>query len=165
MGYYICFKSAHTLNPETVDNPPSTSKHRPSWKLTDCESLAHMVPQHPSTQDISTRKQGCDETYAESLSCVQLFAAPWTAAHQVLLSVELSRQAYWRGLLFPTPGDLPNPEIEPKSPASPALAGGFFTTPPPGLHPGHRQAEHSVCWERHNSFHANSFHFLVKNIK
>ena len=38
------------------------------------------------------------------------------------------QQEYWNGLLFPIPGDLPNPEIKPTSPASPALAGGFFTT-------------------------------------
>ena len=65
---------------------------------------------------------------AQSLSRVQLFETPWTVAHQVLLSMELSRQEYWSGLPFPTPGDLPNPGIEPTSLVSPALAGGFFTT-------------------------------------
>ena len=44
----------------------------------------------------------------------------------------LSRQAYWSGLPFPLPGDLPYPGIKPASPVSPALAGGFFTTEPPG---------------------------------
>ena len=53
-------------------------------------------------------------------------------AHQVPLSMEFSRQEYWSGLPFPTPGDPPNPGIEPASPVSPALAGGFFTTVPPG---------------------------------
>ena len=43
-----------------------------------------------------------------------------------------SRQEYWSGLPFPSPGDLLDPGIEPVSPASPALAGGFFTTAPPG---------------------------------
>ena len=42
-----------------------------------------------------------------------------------------SQQEYWGGLPLPTPGDLPNPGIEPESPVSPALAGGFFTTEPP----------------------------------
>ena len=42
--------------------------------------------------------------------------------------MELSRQEYWSGLPFPTPGDLPDPGIKPVSPASPASAGGFFTT-------------------------------------
>ena len=45
------------------------------------------------------------------------------------------RQEYWRGLPFPTPGDLPDPGIEPTSLASSALAGGFFTTEPPGKPP------------------------------
>ena len=46
--------------------------------------------------------------------------------------MEFSRQEYWSGLLFPSPADLPNPGIEPVSPAPPALAGGFFTIQPPG---------------------------------
>ena len=49
-------------------------------------------------------------------------------AHQTPLSMGFPRQGYWSGLLFPSPGDLPNPGIEP---TSPALAGGFFTTEPP----------------------------------
>ena len=47
--------------------------------------------------------------------------------------MRLSRQEYWSGLLFPTPGDLPDPGMEPVSLASPALAGRFFTTEPPGM--------------------------------
>ena len=52
-----------------------------------------------------------------SLSHVQLFVTPWTAAHQDPLSLEFSRQEYWCGLLFPSPGDPPNPGIEPRPPA------------------------------------------------
>ena len=59
-----------------------------------------------------------------SFSHVQLFATPWTEAHQAPLSKGLSQQEYWSGSPF-SPGDLPNPGIKP---ASPALAGGFFTT-------------------------------------
>ena len=62
------------------------------------------------------------------LSRVPLFVTPWTVAHQALLSRGFSRQEYWSGLPFPTPGDLPDPGIEPMFLASPALAGGFFTT-------------------------------------
>ena len=57
------------------------------------------------------------------------FVTPWMVACQSPLSVGFSKQEYWSGLPFPSPGDLPNPEIEP---TSPALAGGFFTTGPPG---------------------------------
>ena len=52
---------------------------------------------------------------AKLLSHVQLLATPWTAAHQTPLSMEFSRQEYWSGLPFPSPGALPNPEIEPRS--------------------------------------------------
>jgi len=56
-------------------------------------------------------------------------AIPWTAAHQAPLTMGFSREEYWSGLPFPSPGDLPNPEIEL---ASPALAGRFLTTKTPG---------------------------------
>ena len=57
------------------------------------------------------------------------FAIPWTVAYQSPLSMGFSRQDYWSELPFPSPGDLPNPGMEP---ASPILADGFFTTEPPG---------------------------------
>ena len=56
------------------------------------------------------------------LSCVQLFATPWTVACQTFLPMEFSRQEYWSRLPFPIPGDLPNPGIEHVSLESPALA-------------------------------------------
>ena len=58
--------------------------------------------------------------------------SPWTVACQAPQSLEFSRLEYWSGLPFPPPGDLPDPGIEPESPVSPALAGGFFTIFPPG---------------------------------
>ena len=54
--------------------------------------------------------------------CVQLFATPWTVAPQAPLSMEFSRQAYWIQLPLPSPGDLPDPRIEPVSPALQAAA-------------------------------------------
>ena len=57
------------------------------------------------------------------------FVTPWTVALWAPLSMGFSRQEYWSGLPFPSPGDLPNPGTEP---ASPALAGGFLTTESPG---------------------------------
>ena len=53
----------------------------------------------------------------KSLSRVRLFGTPWTVAHQAPLSMEFSRQEYWSGLPFPSPEDLPDPEIESRSPA------------------------------------------------
>ena len=66
-----------------------------------------------------------------SLSHVHLFMTPWAAACQVPLSMVFFRQEYWSRLPFPTPGNLPDPKIEPAYLASPALAGRFFTTVPP----------------------------------
>ena len=66
------------------------------------------------------------------LSCVRFFVNSWSVAHQAPLFMGFPRQEYWSGLLFPPPGNLPNPGIEPTSPTSPALANGFFTTEPPG---------------------------------
>ena len=51
------------------------------------------------------------------LSGVQLFATPWTVAYQARRSMRFSRQEYWSGLPFPSLADLPNPGIEPGSPA------------------------------------------------
>ena len=62
------------------------------------------------------------------LNHVQLFETPWTIACQTPLSMEFPRQECWNGLPFPTPGDLPNPGIEPESLASPALESWIFTT-------------------------------------
>ena len=56
---------------------------------------------------------------------VQLIAIPWFVALQAPLSMEFPRQEYWSGLPFPTPGDPPNPGIEPRSPVSPALQADF----------------------------------------
>ena len=53
----------------------------------------------------------------KSLSHVRLFATPWTVAHQAPWSVGFSRHEYWSVLPFPSPGDLPDPGIEPRSPA------------------------------------------------
>ena len=54
-----------------------------------------------------------------------------TVTHQTPLYMEFSRQEYWSGLPFPTPGDLPDPEMEIPSLVSPAQAGRFFATAPP----------------------------------
>ena len=69
------------------------------------------------------------ESEVKSLSRVQLFVTPWTVAYQASSSMGFSRQEYWSGLPFPSPGDLPNPGIEPRSSAFQADA---LTSEPPG---------------------------------
>ena len=78
------------------------------------------------------------------LSCfsrVQLFATPWTVAYQASPSMGFSRQECWSGLPFPSPGDLPDPGIEPGSPALQADA--LLSEPPgkPSLYPKHPSKE------------------------
>ena len=66
------------------------------------------------------------------LSHVRLFASPWTVAHQAPPSMEFSRQEYWSGLPFPSPGDLPDPGLEARSPA---LRADALPSEPPGNQP------------------------------
>ena len=65
----------------------------------------------------------------KSLSHVQLSVTPWTVAHQASPSMGFSRQEYWNGLPFPSPGDLPDPGMEP---GSLALEADALTSEPPG---------------------------------
>ena len=68
--------------------------------------------------------QGIFPSEVKSLSRVRLFATLWTVALQAPLSMGFSRQEYWSGLPFPSPGDLPDPGIKPRSPA---LQADLFT--------------------------------------
>ena len=80
-----------------------------------------------------------------------LCVTTWTVTCQAPLSMGFSRQEYWSGLPCPPPGDRPNPEVKP---TSPALAGGFFTTEPPGKPKGRRMrpiAWHSQKEKRNRS--------------
>ena len=70
-----------------------------------------------------------NEEEVKSLNCVQLCAIPWTVAYKAPLSMEFSRQEYWSGFKFPSPGDLPDPRIEPRSPA---LQASVLPSEPPG---------------------------------
>ena len=76
-----------------------------------------------------------EKVKVKSISCVWPFVTLWTVAHQAPSSMGFSRQEYWNGLPFPSPGDLPNPGIEPRSPA---LQADALTSEPPG---GHHQLE------------------------
>ena len=65
----------------------------------------------------------------KSLIRIWLCATPWTVAHQTPPSMGFPRQEYWNGLPFPSPGDLPNPGIKPRSPA---LQADALPSEPPG---------------------------------
>ena len=70
-----------------------------------------------------------DQGKVKSLSRVRLFATPWTVTYQAPQPTEFSRQEYWSGLPFPSPGDLPDPGIEP---GSPTLQADALASEPPG---------------------------------
>ena len=78
----------------------------------------------------------------------------WTVVHQAPLSTGFSRQKYWRGLPFPSPGDLPNSGIKPAFPASPTLVGGFFTIEP--SHPIPRPPRVSSHYSINSNFKISS---------
>ena len=71
--------------------------------------------------------------YVLSLSRVQLLLTPWTVAQQAFLPIEISRQQYWSGLPFPSPGDQRDPGIKP---SSPALQTDSLPSEPLGKHEG-----------------------------
>ena len=74
-------------------------------------------PMSPALQADSLPSEMPGKVKVKSLSRVRLFAIPWTVSYQVPPSMGFSRQEYWSGLPLPSPGDLPNPGIEPGSPA------------------------------------------------
>ena len=86
-------------------------------------------PMNLMLKQLQTRSFSESESEVKSLSRVRLFATPWTVAHQAPLSMGFSRQEYWSGFPFPSPGDLPDPGIEPRSPA---LRADALTSEPPG---------------------------------
>ena len=75
----------------------------------------------------------------------------WTAVSHSPLSMEFSRQEYWSGLPFPSPGNLPDPEIKAVPVESPALAGGFFTTEPLGKPKTHDPKPKAHDYIRHKT--------------
>ena len=83
---------------------------------------------HPTMQVDSLPAELPGKPKVKSLNCVWLFATLWTVAYQAPLSMGFSRQEYWSGLLFPSPGDHPYPGIEPGSPT--LWAGALLSEPP-----------------------------------
>ena len=65
----------------------------------------------PVSSEAASYVCACTCVYGCVLSCVWLFATPWTVAHQAPLSMGFSRQEYWSGFPFPPPGDLPDLQV------------------------------------------------------
>ena len=105
--------------------PIKESESEPLWRIIWLCSWAHGTALSWLVYVLYSRSVRVGPVVSDS-------ATPWTVARQAPPSMGFSRQEYWSGLPFPSPGDLPDPGIEPVSPESSALAGGFFTTEPPG---------------------------------
>ena len=129
---------------KTMERPFSKSAEHCMWKL----------PGH--SDGIATQgafRWTLHNYKVKSLSRVRLFATPWTVAHQAPPSMGFSKQEYWSELPFPSPGDLPDPGIELRSPA---LEADALTSEPRGNYTGmlsHYQSKQSilkVCWSLNN---------------
>ena len=120
-----------------VDPPPRSLAWNPGELGSTCMQVAGPKKWFFRMRNPDFRKKVSMEgkiwyVCAPSLSHVLLFATPWTIARQAPLSVGFPRQECWNGLPLSPMGDHPYWGIEPASPASPTLAGRFFTTEPPG---------------------------------
>ena len=91
----------------------NTEVHTPRACALQQESRLNEKPMHHNEQRPCSLQ--LEKVKAKLLSRVWLFATPWIVAYQAPQSIECSRQEYWSGLPFPSPGDLPNPGIEPGS--------------------------------------------------
>ena len=99
--------------------------HRCSWER-------YPVPTNQLNQDEALYRWNICKHGGSGSQSSPTLTTPWTVARQAPLSMGFSRQVYWSGLPFPSPGDLPYPGIEPAPLVFPALAGGFSTTAPCG---------------------------------
>ena len=132
----------NSLRPHGYSPPGSSLSHPviPGWaslwkQWQFLHNWIHCPPMRTSTESISVVKmlifhidyfKNCK---VKSFIRFRLFATPWTLAHQAPPSMGFSRQEYWSGLPFPSPGDLPNPGIKPRSPT---LRSDVLTSEPPG---------------------------------
>ena len=131
------------LLPHQLYTHTHTLSLAPNTKQQQCEAQAskgalnetplwkHKYPRFPKSEGKAAELRTPFWVAVCVLNCfslVQLFATPWTIAHQTPLSTGPSRQEHWSGLLCLSPGNFSNPGIEPTSLTYPSLAGGFFTT-------------------------------------
>ena len=101
--------------------------------------LPHISPTIPFFKKEKKKERKKERKKGKSLSHVGLFVILWTVAHQASPSMGFSRQEHWRGLPFPSPGDLPDPGIKP---GSPALQADALPSQPPGKPPS------SICVQK-----------------
>ena len=131
--------SSLSSKPSLMAPPPPLSEESSliTWRF-HSSSRTFKASTNTCSQPLCFHRAGAGTCKGSAGECFRLWtygcsvlsdsATPWTVAHQAPLSMGFHRQEYWSGLPFPSPGGLPNSGIEPMSPASSALASGFFTT-------------------------------------
>ena len=129
-----CPLSHHPQQVLYFPGPTTILSSNLSWVTSWSPSRALLLGEHTLYSQHPLRCLPLMPVCAPLHSHVRLSATPRTVAQQAALSMGFSRQEYWSGVPFPFPMDLPDPGIEP---ASPALAGGLFTTEPPGRPPAY----------------------------
>ena len=88
-----------------------------SWRIPGTGEPGGLSSMGSQSRTRLKRLSSSSSSIVKSPSHARLFVNPWTVASQALLSMGFSRQGYWSGLPFPSPGDLPDPGIKPRSPA------------------------------------------------
>ena len=106
-----------------IERPRDYQRKHPMAEIQNSSERAWST--HPGSDEAACQRKGPLLICVYMLSHVWLSSAPQTVAHQAPMSMGFSRLEHWSELPVPPPGDLPDPGIKP---ASPALAGGFFTT-------------------------------------
>ena len=121
-------RSCRCLEGHLKRKPP-----KPQWEHDPQDHLLRTWAQQGTRKRLlllqPIRMEGFFNVLCSLFRCVQPFATPWTVGRQTPLSMGFSRQEYWSGLLFPSTGDLPDPRIEP---GSPALQADSLLFEPPG---------------------------------
>ena len=110
VSIFSCVKSFH-ITFGVFFGKPIKNIHLNGYTCVYVAEFLHCLP-----EIITILLIGYSESEAKSLSCVRLFETLWTVAHQAPPSMGFSRQEYWSGVPFPSPGDLPDPGSEPVFP-------------------------------------------------
>ena len=123
----MVFQNGHLQN---VENAIKYSSKNPSYLFCPFDLVPFFSGEEVINCTSAVEKNIAKHcVHVQSLSHVWLFVTPWPVTCQAPFPMGFPRQEYWSGLPFS--GDLLNPGMEPMSPASPTLVGGFFTTEPP----------------------------------
>ena len=144
---------------ETKETPALVSGislgHSAQFEFSICLTLLMMRTHHHNhPKDLGAELRADWKWKCSLFSPNWLFTTLWTVAHKTPLPKEFSKWAYWSGLPFPSPGDLSNPGIKPRSPA---LQADFSPSEPPGIGNPNQKSWH-LAWVTQNTHNNESMH-------